>query len=190
MVETFMKTLQDQLQAFLSKSHDDWDQFLDAVAYFYRTTINSATDITPHLALFGREAPNLSEERLSCFWRQQGLTEHVKEIVEALKKTWAGVGRRMIQNQEVQEKPVEKPRIFRPLLAGTKVMLRTIPKLRFKNWMSKEEYELSRKLQFRYTGEYTIAEVLSQITYRIMKEDGKLHTVSIRVLKPVGHEMD
>ena len=67
MVESFMKTLKDQLQTFVSKSHDDWDQFLHAVAYSYRTTINSSTGITPHLALFGREAPKLSEDWLSIF---------------------------------------------------------------------------------------------------------------------------
>jgi hypothetical protein len=190
MVESFMKTLKDQLQAFVSKSHDDWDQFLHAVAYSYRTTINSATGVTPHLALFGREAPNLSEDWLSIFWRRQGLSEHVRGIVEALKQTWTGIGRRMIQNQEAQEKPVENPRVFKPLAVGTKVMLKTIPKLRYKDWMNKEEYELSRKLQFRYTGEYTIQEILSPVTYRILKEDGKLQTVSIRNLKPVGLNAD
>ena len=68
--------------------------------------------------------------------------------------------------------------------------LKTVPKLRYKDWMSKEEYELSRKLQFRYFGVYTIQEILSPITYRILKEDGKLQTVSIRNLQPVGLNMD
>jgi len=90
MVEFFIRTWKDQLQAFVR--HNDWDQFLHAVAYSYRTTINNATSIIPHhLALFGREAQNLSKEWLSTFWRQQGLTEHVSGIVDALKKTRIGV---------------------------------------------------------------------------------------------------
>jgi len=33
----------------------------------------------------------------------------------------------MIQNKEAQETPVEKPQFFKPIVVGTKVMLRTIP---------------------------------------------------------------
>jgi hypothetical protein len=184
MVENFMKTLKDQLQAFVSKAHNNWDIYLSSVAYAYRTTVSSATGYTPHYALFGREAPTTSEEWLWQFARRKGLTEHIRGVAEALKKTWTGMGTRLEKNQENQERTVREPRQFKPYSVGQEVALRSIPKLKYKQYLDKEEFELSKKLQYRYDGPFTIKEIISPITYRILKEDGKLHTVAFRNMKP------
>jgi len=148
MVESFMKTLKDQLQAFVSKEHNNWDIYLSSVAYAYRTTVNSATGYTPHYALFGREAPTTSEEWLWASSRRKGLTEHIRGIVEALKKKWTGMGTRLEKNQENQERTVREPRQFKPHTIGQEVALRSIPRLKYKQYLEKEEFELSKKLQF------------------------------------------
>jgi len=90
-----MKSLKDQIQAFVSKAHNNWDIYLSSVAYAYRTTVSSATGYTSHYALFGREAPITSEEWLWQFARRKGLTEHIRGILDALKMTWTGMGTRL-----------------------------------------------------------------------------------------------
>jgi hypothetical protein len=94
------------------------------------------------------------------------------------------MGTRLERNQEYQERTVREPRQFKPYQIGQEVALKSIPKLKYKQYLEKEEFELSKKLQYRYDGPFTITEIISPITYRILKDDGKLHTVAFRNLKP------
>ena len=81
-------------------------------------------------------------------------------------------------------KIIREPRQFKPYSILEEVALRSIPKLKYKQYFEKEEFELSKKLQYRYDEPFTIKEIISPITYRILKDDGKLHTAAFRNLKP------
>ena len=56
MVERCNRTLKDVLSKVITSNQDDWDKWLPHVLLAYRTAVHSATGITPHGMLFGREA--------------------------------------------------------------------------------------------------------------------------------------
>ena len=184
MVESFMKTLKDQLFALVDQGHKDWDVYLPVIGHMYRTTVHGATGFTPFYALFGREAKAVSESWVEEFIQNKGMTEYVTKVVTALQQTWAYVGERMEKNQERLNQIPKEPREFKELKIGQKVFLKIIPKRLYKYHLTKTEYSLSSKLAFRYAGPYVVTEVLSPVVYKI-KMESKEKTVSIMNLKPV-----
>ena len=112
------------------------------------------------------------------------MTAYVQGVANALKETWVQVGKKLKTNQIALNKPVQEPRKFKELAIGQMVMLRTIPKLKYKSYMDKKEYQLSKKLQFRYSGPFPIIRKLSPVTYELQLET-RLKIVSVKNLKPL-----
>ena len=184
MIESFMKTLKDQLFALVDQGHKDWDVYLPVVGHMYRTTVHGATGFTPFYALFGREAKAVSESWVEEFAQTKGITDYVTTVVQALQQTWAHVGDKMERNQERLNQIPKEPREFKEVKIGQRVFLKIIPKRLYKYHLNKTEYSLSSKLAFRNAGPYVVTEKLSPVVYRIQMEN-KQKTVSIMNLKPM-----
>ena len=186
MIEGYMKTLKDNLQMFVNASHTDWDEYLQVVAHCYRTTVHTATGYTPFYSIFGREAKSISNSWAREFLQNKRLTPYVEKLVKTLSQHWHFLGDKMKQTQaKLNLRPKER-RIFKELRIGQQVYHRQIPKLKYKYYLDKKEYGLSKKLQYRYVGPYHINRKISPVVYEIRKENGKLKTVSIMNLKPVA----
>jgi hypothetical protein len=184
MVENFMKTLKDGLQDFVNAAHDDWDEHLQVVAHCYRTTVHAATGFTPFYSLFGREAKSVSNSWVREYLQTRSLTTYVAKIVSTLQRHWLVLGEKAKKAQGKLNLRPAQPRIFKELKVGQMVYQKSIPKLKYKYYLDKKEYALSKKLQFRFRGPYIITRKLSPVVYQIQRENNKLKTVSIMNLKP------
>lgn len=54
LVEHFNQTLQKSLLKFARKEQDDWDDYLDAVLFAYRTSVQKSTNTTPFEVMYLR----------------------------------------------------------------------------------------------------------------------------------------
>ena len=55
-VERFHQTLISMLRTQGPGVQESWDLWLNATVFAYNTTVSSSTGVTPHYAMFGREA--------------------------------------------------------------------------------------------------------------------------------------
>ena len=54
-VERYNRTLMTMIRCFVSKSHDDWDEYLQVLAGAIRSTVQRNTGFTPNMLMLGRE---------------------------------------------------------------------------------------------------------------------------------------
>ena len=93
LVEGFNRTLTDILSAFVSSNQRNWPQFLPLVAHAYRTTVSTATGVTPFRAMFGREARLPSNSWIEDFSKLHGadLMHYTNELAIALTSVWDAI---------------------------------------------------------------------------------------------------
>ena len=86
LVEGFNRTLADILTGYVSANQRNWPQFLPLVAHAYRTTVSTATGVTPFRAMHGREARMPSDSWIEDFSKLQGtnLLEYSAKLAAAL----------------------------------------------------------------------------------------------------------
>ena len=90
LVEGFNRTLADILTGYVSANQRNWPQFLPLVAHAYRTTVSTATGVTPFRAMHGREARMPSDSWIEDFSKLQGtnLLEYSAKLAAALTEVW------------------------------------------------------------------------------------------------------
>ena len=93
-------------------------------------------------------------------------------------------GNSIRENSRDTRKSCKRAKTIQTIPYWTRGSTRSIPKLKYKQFLDKEEFDLSKKLQYRYDGPFVINEMISPITRRILKDDENLHTVAFKNLKP------
>lgn len=54
-VERFQRTWKEMVSLYVNENHDDWDDWLTAVAYAYNNARNTTTTIAPNEVMKGRK---------------------------------------------------------------------------------------------------------------------------------------
>ena len=63
------QTLKVQMAKLVNKHQDDWDEYLEEIAFSIRTQKQASTKYSPFFLMFGRHARSPMEVRKSC-WKQ------------------------------------------------------------------------------------------------------------------------
>lgn len=56
LTERFNRTLKTMLSCFVNEHQNNWDEYLDQLAFAYNTSVQSTTQFTPYELMFGRKA--------------------------------------------------------------------------------------------------------------------------------------
>jgi len=144
-VEQFNRTLKAMIAKFVNGRQDNWDIYLLAFLYTYRTSPHKPTGHTPYEAMLGRAPP--SKDRMAT--ESIPMDNWVQELPVAQEE----VRKFILANieNEQQDQVESTPHWSRMWEAGNQVMLRADCKGKGQ----------SKKLSKKLTGPYTIIEVHS-----------------------------
>ena len=176
-VEKRNGTLMATLTQFANANQDDWDVYLPIAIWSYNTTINHATGYTPFRAVFGREARTPSDNWIEDFKTRycRGLDDIVTRMADNLRNIWWDISKRTfyIRQRDDEEKAFQaQRRPFRPYRRGEQFYFKTIPRRTFRSLEDEQQYKISAKLQYRFSGPHVVTEVISPVVYRV-RIDGR-----------------
>ena len=86
--ERFNQTLQRQLMKFADSEQTNWDQYLDAILFSYRISIQDSTKYSPFFLVYGRH-PHLSIEfnmRPNSYPKLYETDSNLERNIEVFKK--------------------------------------------------------------------------------------------------------
>jgi hypothetical protein len=192
LAENQVASIKDMLSAYVSVFQDDWDDYLATVAHFYRTTVNSATGVSPYFMLYGRECQQPDELWIRAFndLSQQGetsVTDYVRGLAESMSLIWELVARQSEQQAQVRNDNHNKSiRNIASFKQGDRVWLEQPPPTVFVSQDDHEKYKVKKSFQNRYVGPYTVVKRISPITY-ILNVGGKTQHHTVDRMKPYNH---
>ena len=146
----------------VSEEGDDWDDYLPAVMYAYRSSVHTTTKISPYKAIFGREAPLPID--ISLFKQKQyqdpiTYAEKVRRKIEIMNKS---IKTNTTHSQEKMKIVYDKNKTNKQMKVGQYVLVKRNPARDGAN----------PKLQAKFTGPYEIVRIFPKgfIEIRIAKD--------------------
>ena len=88
MDEWFNQTLQRQLLKFVDSEQKNWDQYLDAILFSYRVSVQDSTKYSPFFLVYGRH-PHLPIEfnmRPNSYPESHDMDSNLERNIEVFKK--------------------------------------------------------------------------------------------------------
>jgi hypothetical protein len=177
--EEEMLTIKNMLQYYINARHDNWDEQLGHIQYFYNSTVNEATGYTPFFLWHGYEVQSPTEQHCVNY---KSTDLAVTAYSDSMQLLWHYIG---VSNSEITEtynrQPAKKLE-FKPYTAGDFFYYRTIPRRFFKDLKEKKKVKLSSKLQFRFSGPYIIQKVISPVLYEanIHNTVKRVHAINMK----------
>ena len=162
MVETFNRTLENQLAIFIEKHQQDWDSHVPLILLAYRSPVHESTGKTPSFLMFGREV-NLPVDLL--FGRPPGSkeTETVDHHVDQLKTRMENVHKFARTRIRIASDRMKR----RYDVGSTTEKFQCVDAVWFYNLQRKKG--LSPKLSTDWEGPYLVVKQINDLLYRIQK---------------------
>jgi hypothetical protein len=157
--ERFNRTLEGMLRAFVSEHHDDWDEFLELLAFAYKTAIHKTTGVTPFEVIFGRK-PKLPAELFDSM-SQQPIDLDPLTYASELRDRLYNIYRVVRENGDVN---VAKFKFYhdRRIRSQQYEIGDFVKKLNFDNRTG-----LNKKLKPKFTGPYVVVDKIGDVDYAI-----------------------
>eukprot|EP00794_Sanderia_malayensis_P006406 gene6406-biopygen4734 len=169
LVERQNRTLQNMLVPFVSSHKDDWDLWVDLVAFAYNTSCHESTGFSPYELVFGRIANMPLELELGLPLRNpqshSEYSESIRKHLDSIKKVAQHNLSRRRSDQAYTDPSLSN---WKPLPVGQTVWLR-----RPKSW----------KFGIGWVGPYQITSAQG-VNYNIRSKDGKEMVVHHNNVKP------
>ena len=158
LVERMNSTLCQTLSMFVSKNHKDWDVFVPAALFAFRTSPSESTGESPFYLLYGRE-PRLPLEvsLLPPEDPASSIAEHRRRIVKNIEIAQKIARDNIARAQQKQKEYYDRTAKEANFLEGSKVWV----------FVPKTKKGLSKKLLHNYHGPYRVVEKLSPVHYRL-----------------------
>jgi len=168
-VERFNRRLKAMIAKFMNGRHDNWDIYLTAFLYAYRTSPHKSTGHTPYEAMLGRAPPSKDGVETELIPMDKRVQELCTAQEEARKLILANI------KSEHQDQVESMPHWSRKWEAGNQVML----------WADCKGKGWSKKLSKKWTRPYTIVEVLSpQVVVLEEPNSRNQFTINVERIKP------
>ncbi|MES9880089.1 MAG: reverse transcriptase domain-containing protein [Sedimenticola sp.] len=176
LVERFNRTLLRMMTKFVSADQRDWDEKLPFIMMAYRSSQHETTGFSPNCMMFGREMtmpidllygpPPESKEQTEC--------EFVQTLRNKLANVHASAREKMVKAADKQKKTYDHRLHVNIYKRGDLV------------WQqNRSKRAVSPKLQFGWEGPYTVLARLTDLVYRIQKNNkSEPRIVHHNVLKP------
>lgn len=166
--EVVNRCLESYLRAFVFNEPNTWQRYLYLAEYSYNTTYHSAIDMTPFMAVYGREATSIhdySQGDTSNGSIEASLQEHdrVRALLQAAS----------LRAKERMTKQANKHRMEKEFKVNDLVYLK------LQNYRQQSvEKRASNKLSKRYYGPFKIIEKIGKVAYKLqLPTDPKIHPV-------------
>ena len=175
--ERLNRVLQDMLAAFINENQDDWPRYLQAVAMAYRSSLHSATGVTPYFMVFGREVV-LPMDLLVGFAPEETVTSRADYVAKLRIKLRNAheIARRMLRAAFATGKGIhDKHAKIRSFNIGDAV------------WLHNPHVRKGQTLKFApyWHGPYIVIGKISTIVYRIqLSPRSRTKIIHIQRLKP------
>jgi transposase InsO family protein len=185
LIENQMKTIKDQLAAFVNKFHNDWDIHLQKVAHGYRTTVNDATGYSPFFMNCGRECNQPMEEHLlslNAEDHEEKLENFGEDLRNSMVAAWEISSERVVKNTTTFNRVPRRHLVFEPYKVGQFIFIRAVPKRFFSEGYKLKKHKLNSKLQYRYVGPFRILKRFSDVLYEadIHNKPTRIHAVNMK----------
>ena len=145
----------------------EWDQYIDAVLFAYRTRKHKTTGKTPFYLMYGREATLLLDFKiLSKIQVEEAnpLMNRLHQLIIELEEERNTVHQRIEKEQQKQKQLYDQQGISEKLKIGDQVLVE-------RTWL---KTSFSAKLENKWIGPYYIHDVLKDNVYKLRNLDGKL----------------
>lgn len=158
LVERFNGTLKTILKRLCSECPKQWDRYLPAVLFAYRTSIQESSGFSPFELVFGRKVRG-PMEILQAYWGREeeeeikNVYKYVVDLKQRLQETCDIAQEELLKAQEVNKKHYDKSAKPKVLEVGQKVLLLLPTK--------------PNKLLLQWRGPYTVVEKMSPVNYMI-----------------------
>ena len=166
MVEQFNRTLGECIAKLVHSENKEWDQYVDATLFAYRTKKHNTTGYTPFYLMYGRKAtlpidlkiPGLNEES------HNPLMERLYKLIDQLENDRQHVIGTIEKEQARQKRRYDRQGISEKLSIGDKVLVE-------RTWLKNN---FSSKLEDKWTGPYYVHNVLENNVYKLKILEGRL----------------
>ena len=168
MVERFNRTLGEFIAKLASSEDKEWDNFVDATLFAYRTKKHKTTGFTPFYLIYGRQATLPIELKIpgveETDAEQNPLLARLYHLIEQLENDRQVVRDRVFQEQLRQKERHDQMGLSEKLKIGDKVLVE-------KSWL---RTNFSAKLEDKWMGPYYIHNVLKDNVYKLRTLEGRL----------------
>jgi hypothetical protein len=168
MIEQFNRTIGESLAKLMSNENDtDWENYLDATLFAYRTMKHDTTKFTPFQLIYGRQAKLPLDLKIETFEENElsfedQLYKRTQQILDKMEND---------QRQALDNiKKSQDQQIMRHNKRSTKLKIGDKVLLHRTDLMN----NFSAKLQEKWLGPYYIHEVLPNNVYKLRTMEGKL----------------
>ena len=175
LVERFNGTLKKILKKMCAETPKDWDRYLHAVLFAYRTSIQESTGFTPFELVTGRKIQG-PMDLLRKYWSREEVNDEVRtvyryvmELKQRLEDTCRLACGELKKAQLAQKNLYDKRAREKMIKPGDKVLLLLPMK--------------SNKLLMQWRGPFEVVEKKSQVNY-VVKVKTKCKNFHVNMLKP------
>ena len=161
---------------FLSIEAQNWDTCLPYAVLAYRTTPHTVTEYSPHYLMYGQELKLPIEDDLRVIIQKSipgNYDKHVINLARKLKQVYEIVRKENRRGQRHSKRYYDKRAHVREFNLGDLVYM-TDPFAK---------HRPKKKFADKWGGPYEIIEKLSQLTYRVRKNNGYIMITHINQLK-------
>ena len=159
LVERFNGMLKTILRRMVAECPKEWDRYLPAVLFAYRSSIQESVGFSPFELLFGRKVRG-PMEILKAYWAKEEhdddaktVYQYVIELKSRLENTCKLAQEELLKAQEVQKKIYDRTAKSKKVDVGGKALL-LLP-------------TRTNKLLLQWKGPFTVIERLSSVNYKI-----------------------
>ena len=168
MVERFNRTLGECIAKLTSNEEKEWDEFVEATLFAYRTKKHKTTGYTPFYLMHGRQAVLPIDLKIPGYDDSDNISnplmDRLYHLIEQVENDRQQVIHRVTQKQEKQKEQYDQAGISEKLKIGDKVLVE-------KTWL---KTNFSAKLDNKWTGPYFIHNVLKDNVYKLRTIEGRL----------------
>ena len=170
LVERFNNTLAEAISSYVSSNQLDWDVYIPAILFAYRTSPCVSTGDTPFYLLYGREprlAPDVS--LLPPSQLSSSVEEHRARIVRQIEAAQSIARANIARTQQLMKLQYDKTSSDAPFEIGQQVWIYT----------PRAKRGLSKKLLPKWNGPFRICRKLSPVHYQVRTCDNRLVATTV-----------
>ena len=170
LVERFNNTLAEAISSFVCSNQQDWDIYIPAILFAYRTSPCVSTGDSPFYLLYGREprlAPDVSllpPTNLSA-----SVEEHRARIVRQIETAHSIARSNIARTQQLMKLQYDKNSADAPFEVGQRVWIYT----------PRTKRGLSKKFLSKWNGPFRICRKLSPVHYQVRTCDNRLVATTV-----------
>jgi len=163
-----LKDLGESIAKLSQDGEKEWDQYVDATLFAYRTKTHKMTGYSPFYLIYGRQATLPVELKIPSGRTENDnvediLMERLYQIIETLEEDRQEVLSRVQREQQKQKSRHDQKGLSEKLKIGDKVLVE-------RTWL---KTNFSSKLENKWTGPYFVHEIAGDNIYKLRTMEGQ-----------------